>query len=83
MAEETDKRDDANAKGRLPKQSHAFDIISRDFVEVCIDMKQQGAGDYACFGSRPIKAATIYSDEDYKKSFTLVSISKSKDVAKS
>lgn len=83
MAEETDKRDDANAKDRLPKQTHAFDIIPCDFVEVCIDIKQQGAGDYDCCGSRPIKAATIYSDKDYKRSFTFVSLSKAKDVAKS
>lgn len=82
-AEETDKRDDANAKDRLPKQTHAFDIIPRDFVEVCIDIKQQGAGDYDCCGSKPIKAATIYSDKDYKRSFTFVSLSKAKDVAKS
>lgn len=80
-AEEIAKRNDADAKDRLPKQTHAIDITPRDFVEICIDMKQQGVGGYDSWGSRPIKAATIYSDEDYKWSFTLVPISNAKDAA--
>ena len=34
--------DEAKAKNRLRRQHHINDITPRDFVEVCIDLKQQG-----------------------------------------
>lgn len=67
------------AKDRLPKQTHINDVVERDFVEVCVDMKQQGVAGYNSWGDRPIPMATIYSDEDYDWSFTLIPVSGTKD----
>lgn len=32
---------------------HVNDIVPRDFVEVCVDMKQQGVGGYDSWGAHP------------------------------
>lgn len=67
------------AKNRLPKQTHASDITPRNFVEICIDLKQQGIGGYDSWGSRPIPEATIYADKDYEWGFSIIPISNLKD----
>lgn len=79
-AEEIADRDEADAKDVLRKQTHASDIKPRNFVEVCVDMKQMGVGGYDSWGSRPIKEATIYSDSEYNWSFTLIPISSAKEI---
>lgn len=68
------------SKDIVPKQTHAYDITPRDFVEVSVDWKQQGVGGYNSWGSRPAPYATIYSDEEYDWSFTLIPISGEKEV---
>lgn len=79
--EEVASRNDADAKDVRPKQTHAIDITPRDFVEICLDLKQQGLGGYDSWGARPIQEATIYSDQDYNWSFTLIPVSNAKDAA--
>ncbi len=79
-AEEIAARNEADAKNRLPKRTHVNDIDLRNFVEVCIDMKQQGVGGYNSWGAKPVDSATIYSDEDYSFSFTLIPIRKQKEI---
>lgn len=80
--EDVAKRDYEWAKNRLLKQTHACDIEARDFVEVCIDMKQQGVGGYDSWGSRPIPEATIYADKVYEWGFTIIPVSSVKDAIK-
>lgn len=75
-------RDDAKAKNILRKQTHAIDIVPRDFVEICIDWRQQGVAGYDSWGSKPIPEATIYADETYNLHFSLIPVSSQKDAQK-
>jgi beta-galactosidase len=80
-AREITDRDYNAAKDVLRKQTHAADIVPRNFVEVCLDWRQQGVGGYDSWGSRPIPAATIYSDKEYRWAFTLAPVTSRKDIA--
>lgn len=80
--EEIENRDYEWAKNRLRKQTHINDITPRNFVEVCVDMKQQGVGGYNSWGSRPIPEVTIYSDMQYDWSFTLIPVNSKNDMAR-
>ena len=44
--EEELKHDIIAAKNVRPRQTHINDIVPRNFIEVCIDMKQMGVGGY-------------------------------------
>ena len=79
--EEIANKDLKKARNILPKQTHINDISPRDFVEICVDLRQQGVGGYDSWGARPIPEATIYSDEEYNWSFTLIPVSGTKDAA--
>ena len=68
--------DDAKAVNILRRQHHINDIVPRDFVEVCIDMKQQGLAGYDSWGDRPLPEHTLPANRDYKWGFTLVPIKK-------
>lgn len=70
-AEEIANRTDGAARNRLRRQTHLDDIVPRDFVEVCIDLRQMGVGGYDSWGSRPIDEASVFSDRDYDWGFTL------------
>lgn len=78
--EEIQNRNDADAKNIRPKQTHINDITPRNFVEICLDLKQQGVGGYNSWGARPIEEATIYSNNQYDWSFTLIPISKKAEI---
>lgn len=78
--EEIQNRNDENAKNIRPKQTHINDITPRNFVEVCLDLKQQGVAGYNSWGARPIEEATIYSNNQYDWSFTLIPISKKDEI---
>ncbi|WP_245903971.1 glycoside hydrolase family 2 TIM barrel-domain containing protein [Dysgonomonas alginatilytica] len=80
-AAEIANKDMKKARNILPKHTHINDITPRDFVEICVDLKQQGVAGYDSWGSRPIPEATIYSDEDYDWEFTLIPVSNAKDAA--
>lgn len=71
-AEEIANRQESDAKNRLPKRTHINDISFQNFVEVCVDLKQQGVGGYDSWGARPIESATIYADRDYSFTFRLI-----------
>lgn len=79
-AEAADKSNELRRKGwdspenRMPKHTHINDIVPQDFVEVCIDMKQQGVAGYNSWGARPLPEYSIPANQDYKWGFTLVPI---------
>jgi beta-galactosidase len=79
-AREITGRDDNAAKDVLRKQTHAADVVPRNFVEVCLDWRQQGVAGYDSWGSRPIPEASIYSDEEHRLIFTLAPITSRKDI---
>lgn len=79
-SEEIAARNDADAKNKLRRQTHINDITPRNFVEVCIDMKQQGVAGYNSWGARPEPEYSIPANQNYKWGFTLVPINDTKEI---
>ena len=55
-----------------PRQTHINDITPRNFVEVCLDLKQQGLAGYDSWYSRPEPEYTLPADREYTWGFTLI-----------
>ncbi|MDR2036432.1 MAG: DUF4981 domain-containing protein [Bacteroidales bacterium] len=72
--EEIADKNPEKAKNRLRKMTHINDIHPRNFVEVCVDMKQQGVAGYNSWGARPFGEYMIPANQDYTWSFTLIPI---------
>ena len=70
--EQVANHDEAAAKNVLRRQHHINDITPCDFVEVCIDLKQQGVAGYDSWGSRPEPAYTLPANREYNWGFTLI-----------
>ena len=58
--------------GLKKSQTHITDVPFNDFTEVSIDYRQSGIGGYDSWGARPEPAYTLWSDENYSYSFTLI-----------
>jgi beta-galactosidase len=71
---EISNRDYDKAKNVLRRQHHQNDIQPRDFVEICLDYKQQGVAGYDSWGARTQPEFTIPADNEYKWSFTITPI---------
>jgi len=78
--EEIANKDYNEAKDVLRKQTHEYDIVPRNFVEVCVDMKQYGVAGYNSWGARPEGEYTIPANQEYNWGFTLIPISNSAEV---
>ena len=70
--EQVANHDEAAAKNVLRRQHHINNITPRDFVEVCVDLKQQGVAGYDSWGSRPEPAYTLPANREYNWGFTLI-----------
>ena len=66
------EHDEAAARNVRPRQTHIDDITPRDFVEVCIDMKQQGVGGYDSWGAMPEPQHRIPADSTYNWGFIII-----------
>ena len=55
-----------------PRQTHINDITPRNFVEVCVDLKQEGLAGYDSWYSRPEPEYTLPADKEYKWGFTII-----------
>lgn len=66
------KHDVATAKNIKPRQTHINDITPRDFVEVCVDMKQMGVGGYDSWGAIPDPQYLLPANKEYQWGFTIV-----------
>lgn len=55
-----------------PRQTHINDITPRNFVEVCVDLKQEGLAGYDSWYSRPEPQYTLPANQEYKWGFTLI-----------
>lgn len=80
--EQVANHDEASAKNVLRRMHHVNDITPQDFVEVCVDMKQQGVGGYDSWGSRPEAIYQIPANREYHWGFTLVPIKSAQQVVK-
>ena len=72
--EEVANHDENAARNVLRRMHHVNDITPRDFVEVCVDMKQQGVGGYDSWGARPEPFHQIPANREYNWGFTLVPV---------
>ncbi len=70
--EQVANHDEAAAKNVLRRQHHINDITPRDFVEVCVDMRQQGVAGYDSWGARPEPAYSLPANREYNWGFTLI-----------
>ena len=72
--EEIANRSEESAKNNLRRMTHINDITPQDFVEVCVDMKQQGLAGYDSWGNRPLPEHTMPANNVYKWGFTLIPV---------
>lgn len=72
--EEVANHDEEKAKNVLRHMTHTNDITPRDFVEVCVDMKQQGVAGYDSWGDRPLPEHSLPANKEYQWGFTLVPV---------
>ncbi len=72
--EEVANHDENAARNTLRRMTHVNDITPRNFVEVCVDMKQQGVGGYDSWGARPEPFHQIAANRNYRWGFTLVPV---------
>ncbi|MDR2949832.1 MAG: DUF4981 domain-containing protein [Prevotella sp.] len=70
------------AKNVLRKQTHEYDITPRNFVEVCVDMKQYGVAGYNSWGARPEPEYSIPANKEYNWGFTLIPVSNINEIVK-
>lgn len=61
-----------NARNVRRRQHHIDDIVPRDYVELCIDGVQTGIGGYDSWGQRTDPERTLFSNQDFSYSFTVV-----------
>lgn len=80
-SEEIASRSDEEAKNKRPRQTHINDIVAQDFVEVCIDMKQQGVAGYNSWGARPLPEYSIPANQHYQWGFTLVPVKNEAEIS--
>ncbi len=71
------------ARNTMSKMTHINDVIHMDFVEVCVDMMQQGVAGYNSWGARPEPGYTIPANQDYRWGFTLVPLNAKADLNRS
>ncbi len=81
-AEETANRNEEEARNVLRRMHHINDITPRDFVEICIDMKQQGVAGYNSWGARPEPGYNIPANHEYNWGFTIIPIDNKKNIQK-
>ena len=65
-------RNEDDARNVLRRQTHINDITPRPFVEVCVDMKQQGVAGYNSWGDRPLPEHSIPANREYRWGFTMM-----------
>ena len=70
--EEVANHDEIKAKNILRRMHHINDVTPRNFVEVCVDLRQQGVGGYDSWGSRPEPEYTLPANREYRWGFTLI-----------
>ena len=72
--EEIADHNEEKAKNVLRRMTHVNDITPRNFVEVCVDMKQQGVAGFNSWGDRPLPEFTMPANQEYKWGFTLIPV---------
>lgn len=79
---ETEKRDEAEAYMKKPKQTHINDIKEQPYVELNIDGRMMGVGGDDSWYSRPYEPYLINANENFNYNFTIIPIRNTGEVAK-
>ena len=79
---EDEVQDEEEAKNKMRRHTHINDITPKDFVEVCLDLKQQGVAGYNSWGDRPLPEHTLPANQDYEWGFTFVPVKNKADINK-
>jgi beta-galactosidase len=85
--EAADKANELRRKGwdspqnRMPRHTHVNDVAPRNFVEVCIDLRQQGLAGYDSWGARPLHEYALPANQDYRWGVTLVPLRNAAEIA--
>ncbi len=64
-------RDTLQARNVLRRMHHTNDIVYRNFVELCLDLKQQGVGGFDSWGAPVQPAFTLPANRNYRWGFTI------------
>lgn len=72
LTPEQKKHDEAEARNSARRRTHINDIAPRDFVEVCLDLRQRGVGGYDSWGSQPEPWHMLPADREYRWGFTMI-----------
>jgi beta-galactosidase len=79
--EEIATRNYEEARNSMRKQTHEADIQPRNFVEVCVDMRQCGVAGYNSWGARPLPQYSLYADREYNYGFTLIPLRSADEIS--
>lgn len=79
--EEIANHDEEAAKNVLRRMHHINDITPRNFVEVCVDYKQQGVAGYDSWGDRPEPIYTLPANKEYNWGFALIPLDNDRSAA--
>lgn len=60
------------AKNVRRRQTHIDDVVSRDYMEVCLDAVHSGVGGYDSWWAKAEKERTAWNDREYSFGFTIV-----------
>jgi beta-galactosidase len=74
-------RNPADVKDIYRKHTHEADIVFRNFVEVCLDVRQMGVAGYNSWGDRPKPQYSLFANQEYSFGFTLIPISRPQEIA--
>ena len=77
---EDEVQDEEAAKNKLRRHTHINDIIPQDFVEVSLDLKQQGVAGYNSWGDRPRAEESLPANKDYEWGFTFIPVRNKADI---
>ena len=70
--EQVANHNEEEAKNVLRRQHHINHVEHRNFVEVCVDYRQQGVGGFDSWGARPEPQYTLPANKDYLWGFTFI-----------
>ncbi len=70
--QEIANKNEQAAKNRVRRMHHINDIKPQPYVELCIDMMQQGVAGYNSWGDRPLPEYSIPANKQYEWGFTII-----------
>ncbi|KAK8839439.1 hypothetical protein M9Y10_031791 [Tritrichomonas musculus] len=68
-------------KNILRRQHHIDDIVPRDYVEVNVDLKQQGVAGFDSWGDKVLPEFTLPANQNYSYGFTLAPIHNENEIS--